>query len=311
MLVIIAVVLILFWTLFALSSVSVSFHSTLLNLDVSAEEIVEAGEFKYGESVLFQSKKKYISNINDHAYENSKFAYIRVLNIETVFPNKYVVHVSEREELFSVEFNGQTLVLDRDFRVLDIISNEESRIENKPITLKGLEIEDSEVRVGDFLKVKQNYMKKFLSVFLKNNRTYSEIKGKFSEIQIASYCDETTNVQYDSLNFTTFENRKFILKNPEFAFAEKVALLYAVESSVFSQEVDNEGYILDKEGQKIYLTKNESGQYLPYTENSDSKDKVALSFSLLNKCAIVVDNLTLDENITRSEKDIYYCFQEI
>ena len=53
---VVAVVLILFWTLFALSSVTVEFHTTTKNLTLSEEEIVEAGDFSYGTCVLFDGK---------------------------------------------------------------------------------------------------------------------------------------------------------------------------------------------------------------------------------------------------------------
>ena len=117
--VVVAIVLILFWTLFGLSSVSVEFASSLENLTVSAEEIVEAGQFRMGSCVLFEGKRKSVEKIYAKAKENPNFAYIRVLNIETVFPNKFVIHVAEREELFAVNYNGQTLICDRDLRVLN------------------------------------------------------------------------------------------------------------------------------------------------------------------------------------------------
>ena len=60
---ILAVVLILFWTLFGLSSVTVEFDSTLQNLTVSEQEILDAGEFKYHSCVLFDGKKKYIQKL--------------------------------------------------------------------------------------------------------------------------------------------------------------------------------------------------------------------------------------------------------
>ena len=63
---VLAVVLILFWTLFVLSSVSVKFHSTTINLNITEEEIVEAGDFRFGACVFFEGKNKnkeeYVTN---------------------------------------------------------------------------------------------------------------------------------------------------------------------------------------------------------------------------------------------------------
>ena len=147
---IVAVFLILCWTLFGLSSVSIEFETTTKNLTLSDEEIVEAGRFRYGASVLFEGKQKYIDNLNAKSAENEKFAYLKVVNIETVFPNRFVVHVAEREELFAVEYDTQFLICDRDFRVLKFSSTQENAI-----LLKGLQILNSSVSVGDFLEIGQ------------------------------------------------------------------------------------------------------------------------------------------------------------
>ena len=63
----IVIVLILFWTLFGLSAVTVEYSSSKISLSVSDAEIVEAGKFRMGACVLFESKKKskvYKENIN-------------------------------------------------------------------------------------------------------------------------------------------------------------------------------------------------------------------------------------------------------
>ena len=50
--------LISLWTLFGLSSVSVEFHSTTQNMNLTENEIVEAGQFTKHACVFFESKKK-------------------------------------------------------------------------------------------------------------------------------------------------------------------------------------------------------------------------------------------------------------
>lgn len=336
--IVVAVVLILFWTLFGLSSVTVDFQSSLKNLDVSAQEIVDAGEFHLGACVLFEGKKKSVQKIYDKASDNPKFAYIRVVNIETIFPNRFVIHVAEREELFAVEKNGQVLICDRDFRVLNFLKTEENDKEENlsgqerakdafvstptnPIFLSGLEIENEEVQIGDFLEIGQTSMKNFYSTFLQNNRSFSEIVGKFEKAQLSSYVEDVTNEKYDALTLSTFGGQEFVIKNPDFAFANKVALMYAVESTLFSQNVDKNGDILDASGQPIYLVKNARGQYLLANENDDlsengqtdeqqKPEKFVLNFQLLGNCRIVVDNFTLSQHTDVGETDLYFYLQE-
>ena len=71
----IALMLILFWTMFGLSKVVVSIDSTTINLKgLSQEEIVDAGGFDKGESVLFAGKEKYAKNIEKFAEQDKRFA---------------------------------------------------------------------------------------------------------------------------------------------------------------------------------------------------------------------------------------------
>lgn len=304
---IVAVFLILCWTLFGLSSVSIEFETTTKNLTLSDEEIVEAGRFRYGASVLFEGKQKYIDNLNAKSAENEKFAYLKVVNIETVFPNRFVVHVAEREELFAVEYDTQFLICDRDFRVLKFSSTQENAI-----LLKGLQILNSSVSVGDFLEIGQTSMKKFYSVMLQNNRDLAEQLGKFKEIEIGSYQDEITHKEYVSITLTTFQNRKFVINNIDFAFANKVQLMFAAETALFSQNVDGSGNILNSNGEIIYVVKNENGEYLPFDSESHSEEeRIALTYQVLQNCYIKVDNLTLNDYIDRDETDIFYALVEL
>lgn len=304
---IVAVFLILCWTLFGLSSVSIEFETTTKNLTLSDEEIVEAGRFRYGASVLFEGKQKYIDNLNAKSAENEKFAYLKVVNIETVFPNRFVVHVAEREELFAVEYDTQFLICDRDFRVLKFSSTQENAI-----LLKGLQILNSSVSVGDFLEIGQTSMKKFYSVMLQNNRDLAEQLGKFKEIELGSYQDEITHKEYVSITLTTFQNRNFVINNIDFAFANKVQLMFAAEAALFSQNVDGSGNILNSNGEIIYVVKNENGEYLPFDSESHSEEeKIALTYHVLQNCYIKVDNLTLNDYIDRDETDIFYALVEL
>lgn len=298
------------WTLFALSSVSVSFESTTKNLNVSEEEIVQAGGFRYGATVIFEGKKKSIAKINNYVSQNENFAYLRVINIETVFPNKFVIHVAEREELFAVEHDSQFLICDRDFRVLRIEQSFASEQDNA-ILLKGLDIKNEEISVGDFLDIGQTSMKDFYSVMLRNNRNLAQQIGKFKQIELDTYQDSLTKIEYISMKLTTFQGREFLVNNIDFAFENKVQLMFAVESSMFNQKVDESGIIVDSNDNPMYVVKTESGEYTLFDEEKHSPEqKVPFTYELLQRCLIKVDNLTLTDYLDRTENDIYYSFME-
>jgi hypothetical protein len=318
---VIAVALILCWTLFGLSTVSVVYHSTTQNLTLDDEEIVEAGNFRYGACVFFEGKNKSIENINNYAKQNKDFAYLRVINIETKFPNKYIIHVAEREELFAVEYNNNFLICDRDLRVLKIESKFTST-EGNAILVKGLEVTGTS-EVGDFLDCKQSAMKNFYSVMTANNRNLMEQCGKIKEIVLDSYNDEITGKEYVSLTMNTFQNRVLKINNIDFAFENKVSKLFATETALYSQNVDeNERVITNSNGEPVLVVKSKNNEYLSYETAKDLKgddgnaiysetDATPLTYEILTKCCITVDNLTLTDYIKRTEKDIYYSLVEM
>lgn len=293
---VVAVVLILFWTLFALSSVTVQFHSTTMNLtEISQQEIVSAGNFHYGACVLFEGKNKYIQNIQNAAQKNEKLAYLKVLNIETVFPNKMVIHVAEREEVFAIKSNEHTYICDNELRVLQIDVDKPNLIE-----VQGLEINNADIKIGDFLSVKQGAIKRFYSVMLENNRNTAEQLGKFAKIDISSYTESLTQKEYYSLTLTTRQGQTYIINNPDFAFSKKVQLLFSMESTLYSKTSD--GNILDAGGKAIYVKEIENEYY--FVQQSTEGSQV-LTQEILLACRLKVDNLPLDKHINRTENDVF------
>lgn len=307
---IIAIMLILFWTLFGLSSVTVEFHSTTKNLTVSEEEIVSAGQFRMNACVLFESKSKSIENINNYVSQNENFAYIRVINIETKFPNKYIIHVAEREELFAIKNDetGKFFVCDRDLRVLKIVDDFTSKNDNA-ILLEGATISNKSASVGDFLQIKEENVKNFYSAMLENNRSFSEQISSFKSIKLSSSIDSVTKKTYTDIDIKTFSGSEYVLKNIDFALSEKIQKLFAVQSSLFMLDSDASGNLLDKNGNKIYLAKLDDGSYVTYDEKYED-NKVALSYDILSGCKIVIDNLTISDYATRTV-DIYWSIVEV
>lgn len=302
---IIAVLLILFWTLFALSKVTVSFSTSLENLTVSKEEIVKAGEFRKGASVIFEGKTKSIKKIEKYVSKNENFAYIKVENIETVFPNKFVIHISEREELFAIPFQDNFLICDRDLRVLRI-APEYSSDSSNAILLEGLSIENENLNVGDFLKVEEKNITKLYSAFVKNNRNLGEQRSKFEKIEVTHYQDDYTKKGYVALTLRTFAGRTFEICNIDFALSNKIRLMFAVEASVFGQTVDADGDMVDKSGNKVFFKKLETGEFVKFDEEKDDESEKFSYVQVLKNSKIRVDNLTLSEFIQRDENDIYY-----
>ena len=101
---IVAIFLILLFTVFTLKTVDIKFHTSVDKLVGMQEQIIEKGDFRYNSTVVFHSKKGYVDKLE------KEFPYLEVVNIETVFPNKFVLHVAEREEVYAVKTENDFLI---------------------------------------------------------------------------------------------------------------------------------------------------------------------------------------------------------
>lgn len=300
----VAVVLILFWTLFALSSVSVKFHTTTKNLLLSEEEIVEAGDFSFGACVIFDGKSKYVERLNEAVSENENFAYLEVVNIETVFPNRYVIHVAEREEIFACQYGDEVLILDEDLRVLRKESGQYLSTKDNAIELKNLSILNEEIGVGDFLDVEQVGVLNLYNAFLANNRTLAEQKGFVKEIELGVNHVDITNRDYVSAKITTHLGREFVINNIDFALANKIQLMFALDSTLFNQ-IDGNGNIVDADGNVVYGNVVDDSGNIVYGQDGQPL-KEPWTYQKLQNSYVLIDNYILNDFQDVAETDIYY-----
>ncbi|MCI8554965.1 MAG: FtsQ-type POTRA domain-containing protein [Clostridia bacterium] len=128
---ILILLIILCFTAFSLKTVKIDFRTSLENITLSEKEILESGKFKKGGSVFFHGKTSYKKNL-----ENFN-PYIKVVNIETVFPSTFVVHLVERQEVFAIAFEGGYYICDEELRVLRICLNENNDNETNDNNLSG------------------------------------------------------------------------------------------------------------------------------------------------------------------------------
>lgn len=304
MIALIAAILISFWTLFALSTVTVDFKTTTKNLTITSEEIVDAGEFNYGASVLFDGKNKYIDNINSKIQENENFAYLEVVNIETVFPNKYVIHVAEREEVFAINLQDKYLICDDDLRILRI-ENEFQNDRENPILLEGLNVLNDECKIGDFLLVEQNGVKNIYNALLANNRNLTESRGFIKSLTLSKNHVEITDEEYDSITLTTFQDRTYVINNIDFALENKFQLMFALDSSIYKQ-INSEGKLVDANGNVVcdYVYDDEGN--IMYGEDGQPLKGKEWTYERLCNGYILIDNYILNDYQETKPTDIYY-----
>lgn len=153
------ILIILSSTIFALQSVSVCFLSTTNKLNGFGEQIVTSANFNFGQNVLFLNKNTYIKRIE------KEFAYIKILNVETIFPNKLVINAIERQDTFAVKLaNNSYAIIDDEFKVLNVVDNYINSTKNA-IPLLNLSNISEKVESADNLSFEENQQNVLTNVF--------------------------------------------------------------------------------------------------------------------------------------------------
>lgn len=244
---IIVVFVILCFTLFSLQMVEIDWRTSLSVLAGKDSEIIESGDFSYGGSVFFMGKKSATKKIEE------AFPYIKVVNIETVFPSKFVIHCAERQEVYAVEYENKWLILDEEFKVLNITTE---LGEDRPIPLSGIGIKNTSVKAGDFL-VCENRVDIY-SAFLENYRFLHEQKALIKSIEIGMIEDV---IEYEGeiidrseelgIIFKMNDGQTYVIKNCTYALRYKIAKMLAIYSSIYDellgQQIEGEARVWTKE----------------------------------------------------------------
>lgn len=126
------IVVILCSTIFTLRSVTFSWKCTKVHLSEYTDEQI-AKSVDLGDSIFLLNKNKMAEKLE------ITYPYIKVIKIETKFPNKVVVHATERDSVYAVTLgDGRYAVIDDENKVLehctqDELDNWDENISVKPI----------------------------------------------------------------------------------------------------------------------------------------------------------------------------------
>lgn len=158
-------------------------------LEGKQQEIVQAGDFAYGTNVLFLKKNPYIAKLE------KQFPYLKILNIETCFPNKLVINCEERQPTFTVQLEDKSYaIIDEDYKILEKINVTGSYVSSttNPIFLEGVKFTGGKTE-GDFLsidKTQENLMLNLMLGFKQWNLDTAFLTSKIASV----------NVNYQSSN---------------------------------------------------------------------------------------------------------------
>lgn len=263
----VGLIILLSFTVFSLKSVEIDFRTSHVNITATKEEIVDEADFKMGGSVFFHGKKGYEKKIENLS------PYIKVVNIETVFPSKFVVHLAERQEVYAVPFDEGVYICDEEFRVLKIEHSFESTPSNAILLNLASPCTENEVHSGEYLDLE---MPPIYQALYENNRTLAEQSELIRSISLSNEINKVTKKQQTVATLALYGGQSVRLVNTDYGLVYKCKLMLEVYSQLFS-------YI----GKTL---KTEQGE-------------VVLTADHLKTCTIEINNF-LHPN--KSEKDCYF-----
>lgn len=224
---VITILVILLFTLFALSHVKIDFKTSTTEHFPSQQEILDAGKFSYGSPVLFLKKSEFKKNIE------KQYPYVEVINIETVFPSSLVVHVRERQEIYAFVHNNKTYFCDNNLIVLRMQEEDEYTSNNSnAILIDGLELPEQEIEVGSKIYA-QNYVDFYdalVSIDVPLNYQMEIIK----QIEFSSHEDVATNKTAPMLTVSTFAGNDYYIYNSNLYLNFKAKKFIVAFSNLYS-----------------------------------------------------------------------------
>ena len=257
---VVLVCVILNFTLFSLQTVEVDFkNEPMIFTDESKDSISNNSAIKKGTSVFVLSKKEITNQLErDNPY-------LKVINIETVFPNKIIIHCAEREETYAVKASEtKYFICDADFKVLNITTTYYNEQYN-PILFTGLEniiTNTNRVNAGEFLEFssEEEILKNIGTSLLKNNKSVAEQRALIQSIELTSGIDAVTSKNMPYLIIKDFNGFQTNIYRLETLLAEKMQYMFATISQViyspeifYADELEDGTISLDQISEDYYL----------------------------------------------------------
>lgn len=217
--IVIITVVILSFTLFTMQNISIDYR-TSLKYEYNDDEIIASSLLPKGKNIMFLKKQPYIDNIE------KAYPYLEVINIETAFPSKLIIHVRERQPFYAVKNEEKYMLLDQSLKVLEVVDEFSSTQTNAillPFSIGG--------EAGDFLEL--DYLADFYDAVLLNSKTREDGLATFKQIEYFESDNEIYHYKEKGLKLTLHSGREVYLHNASYGLAYKLSKFYAVESSLY------------------------------------------------------------------------------
>lgn len=230
-----AILVTLAFTVFSLKTVKIDWRTSHANVTLSDQQLIDGGQFSFGSSVFFHSKKGYQEKIE------SLSPYLDVVNIETVFPSTFVIHLAQRQEVYAFSSGQQTLICDQNLRILRL-EQDFSSTQDNAMLVQGLSFEESSYQPGQYLEI-ENFIDVYSSLF-ECNRTLSQQQALIKSIQFVQEYDQNIKETQTTAVLQLFGGQSVQIKNASYGLKYKLDMFLQVYSNLYSligQEIASGG----------------------------------------------------------------------
>ena len=234
--------IVLMFTLFSLKSVEIEFETgnKIITNEMQSQII---SEIDLGGTVFFKNKDEMTSKIE------KKYPYVKVINIETILPNKFIIHIAERQEIYAITSLNRTCYLDNELKVLRINEGNFISVSTNAIKLDlfGLDFDLSAFSEGQFFDIieltinssnktinlgeqTQEVLNNLLNCFQINNRTLVDLKALAKSITFGTFIDYRNGETALQAKIVDFNDFVICILCPNENLEDKVSnMLYAYE----------------------------------------------------------------------------------
>lgn len=230
-----AILVTLAFTVFSLKTVKIDWRTSHANVTLSDQQLIDGGRFSFGSSVFFHSKKGYEERIENLS------PYLDVVNIETVFPSTFVIHLAQRQEVYAFSSGQQTLICDQNLRILRL-EQDFSSTQDNAMLVQGLSFEESSYQPGQYLEI-ENFIDVYSSLF-ECNRTLSQQQALIKSIQFVQEYDQNIKETQTTAVLQLFGGQSVQIKNASYGLKYKLDMFLQVYSNLYSligQEIASGG----------------------------------------------------------------------
>ncbi len=88
-------------------------QNQIYNSKEKVNKIISSTNFEYGQSLFIMNSSEYTFSLEN------KNPYLKVINIESIFPNKLIINAQERKKLFYIQSLNEDFIFDSEFKLLE------------------------------------------------------------------------------------------------------------------------------------------------------------------------------------------------